>query len=286
MDDDRRRLSVVIPAHNESSGIQRLLGALRAGDHPDMELIVVCNGCTDDTAARAREVSPSVVVIEVPEPSKSAALAVGDRIASHEYRAWIDADVVISAADVVRLVGALNGAIQVAAPERELVLADASPIVRWYYDVWRELPQVGAGMFGRGVMVMTPEGHSRVVALPRVMSDDLAVSEAFRPDERVVVPEARVQIRGPRRLADLIRRRVRVATGNAQLDDMGLRAQSARTTPAVLIRLAVSRPALAPRMLAFVGVTVVARLQARRRVRSGDFSTWLRDESSRESSQA
>ena len=34
-------------------------------------------------------------------------------------------------------------------------------------------------------------------------------------------------------------------------------------------------------MVVFVGVTVVARARARRAVRSGDFSTWLRDDSSR-----
>ncbi len=286
MADERRRLSVVIPAHNESGGIQRLLRALRADGDPEIELIVVCNGCTDDTADQARAVSPSVTVVEVPEPSKSAALAAGDAIASHGYRAWIDADVVISGADLTRLVGAMDGPIHVAAPERDLVLAGAGPIVRWYYDVWRELPQVGAGVFGRGVVVMTPEGHARVVAIPRVMSDDLAVSEAFRVEERVIVPDARVQIQGPRRASDLVRRRVRVATGNAQADSLGLRTADARTTPAVLLRLAASHPALAPKMTVFVAVTAVARLRARKRIRRGDFSTWLRDDSSREPSHA
>lgn len=282
--DDVRRISVVIPAHNESSGIQPLLTALCAGTDPDVEVVVVCNGCTDDTAQRAREVNPGIVVLERPEPSKSAALAAGDEVASHDYRAWIDADVAISADDVSLLLGALTGPIQVTAPERDLVLTDSNRIVRWYYDVWRALPQVAAGVFGRGVVVMTPEAHARVAALPRVMSDDLAVSEAFGAAERMVVPEARVQIRGPRRTADLIRRRVRVATGNAQLDAVGVRTPSARTTPTVLVRLAASRPALSPKILIFLAVTAVARIQARKRIRRGDFTTWLRDESSREPS--
>lgn len=281
---DARRISVVIPAHNESSGIQPLLTALRAGTDPNIEVVVVCNGCTDDTAQRAREVNSAIVVLERPEPSKSAALAAGDEAASYDYRAWIDADVAISADDLARLLGALTPPIHVAAPERDLVLDGSSRIVRWYYDVWRALPQVTAGVFGRGVVVMSPEGHARVSALPRVMSDDLAVSEAFEPSERVVVPEARVQIRGPRRIADLVRRRVRVATGNAQLDAIGVRTHAARTTPAVIVRLSASRPALMPRIPVFLAVTVVARIQARKRIRRGDFTTWLRDESSREPS--
>lgn len=284
MNDDPRLLSIVIPAHNESAGIPPLLHALRPGSDPRVEVIVVCNGCTDDTAQRARSVHPSIVVVELAEPSKSAALAAGDAVAAHDYRAWIDADVAIGADDIARLVAALGGAVHVAAPERELILTGAGPIVRWYYDVWRALPQVDTGLFGRGVIVMTPEGHARVAALPRVMSDDLAVSEAFQPEERVVVPGARVQIRGPKRIADLIRRRVRVATGNAQLDGLGARTSGARTTPATLVRLAASRPTVAPKIVVFLAVTVVARIQARRWIRGGDFTTWLRDESSRDPS--
>ena len=50
--------SVIIPAHNEAKVIRRclegLLAGAPAGEEP--ELIVVCNGCSDDTAAIARQV--------------------------------------------------------------------------------------------------------------------------------------------------------------------------------------------------------------------------------------
>ena len=49
-------VSVVIPAHDEEAVIERCLGTLladaRAGE---VEVVVVCNGCTDDTAARAHD---------------------------------------------------------------------------------------------------------------------------------------------------------------------------------------------------------------------------------------
>ena len=51
--------SVVIPAHNEANvigrGLDRLFGSLGTG----IEVIVVCNGCTDDTADTARAWRPS-----------------------------------------------------------------------------------------------------------------------------------------------------------------------------------------------------------------------------------
>src|SRR5262245_58336894 len=47
--------SVVIPAHNEARVIERGLSSLLEGARPgELEIVVVCNGCTDDTAARAR----------------------------------------------------------------------------------------------------------------------------------------------------------------------------------------------------------------------------------------
>ena len=57
-----------------------MLERIIAGD-PDaaIELIVVANGCTDDTARVAASVDPRVVVVEMPQASKIAALNAGER---------------------------------------------------------------------------------------------------------------------------------------------------------------------------------------------------------------
>ena len=86
----------------------------------------------------------------------------------------------------------------------------------------------------------------------------------------------------PRTTADLVRRRVRIATGNAQLDGLGLRTEQARTTPVDLVRIALESLSMPAKVAVFLAVTLVARAKARRRIRSGDFTTWLRDSSSRE----
>jgi hypothetical protein len=39
---------------------------------------------------------------------------------------------------------------------------------------------------------------------------------------------------------------------------------------------------MALRLPVFLGITAMSRAQAKRRTRDGDFTTWLRDESSRE----
>jgi hypothetical protein len=274
---------VVIPAHNEERVIARTLGRLSVGVSPrDLDVVVVCNGCTDRTAEVARSVAPWARVLEVPKPSKAEAVRVGNAAGVVYPRVHLDADVAISGADVVNLVRALQQpGVLAAAPQRVLLRERSSRVVRWFYDVWEQLPQVRAGLFGRGVVALSEEGQRRVEALPQLMSDDLAMSEVFDPGERRVVWTAFAEVRAPGNLRDLLRRRVRVATGNTQAARAGLRRRESSTGWPTLARLAIRQPRLAPRVPLFVLVGTVARLQSRRAVRSGDFSTWLRDESSR-----
>ncbi len=81
--------SVVIPAHNEGSSIGRTLRALRTGvGEDDLDVVVVCNGCTDATAAVARQTDPRALVIEIAQPSKREAVRVGNA-ATHVFPASI-----------------------------------------------------------------------------------------------------------------------------------------------------------------------------------------------------
>jgi hypothetical protein len=215
-------------------------------------------------------------------PSKPNALRLGDEKAVAYPRLYVDADVVLGAEDVRALCAALTvPGTFAAAPSRHLAMAGVSFLVRSYYRTWTRLPHVRSGLFGRGVIAMTGEGHDRITHLPAVMSDDLAISEAFSPGESLVVHEATVTIQPPRTLKDLVRRRVRVATGVTQLNRSDGIAPHSRTSLRTLAHLAGSNPFSLADLAVFAAVTVIARIAATRRVRSGDFTTWLRDESSR-----
>lgn len=240
----------------------------------------MANGCTDQTAQAARH-HPGVTVIETETPSKNLALQAGDAAATHPTRAWVDADVVLSRSDLLRCVRALGAGVQIASPRRNMDLSGASLLVRLYYSTWERLPAVRDGVFGRGVLVMSPEGHQRVTGLPRGMADDLIASDEFAQHERVVVEAAAVHVVAPKRTSDLLRRRVRVATGVKQADQLGLRQSSSTTRASTLLSMLLQRPSSAPSLAVFVAVALVAKVQARQRVRRGDFSTWLRDDSSR-----
>ncbi len=291
-------MSVIIPAHNEARVIGRLLSQLApttapTGQQDDLDVIVVANGCTDDTARVAATFGPPVRVISIPVASKRAALVAGDEAASGFPRVYADADVEFGTADMCALgVALLRPGVLAVAPERELVLTDRSWIVRWYYEVWTRLPEVRRGLFGRGVVGVTEAGHERIASLPPVLGDDLAASLSFTPQERAIVPGARVVVHPPRTFADLLRRRVRAAVVVTQIERAqaegaqigaapGASNATARTRPTDLLAIARTGPGMAARVAVFMAVAAVARARARRAVARGDFSTWLRDESSR-----
>ncbi|MBO3746982.1 glycosyltransferase [Streptosporangiaceae bacterium NEAU-GS5] len=271
--------SVVIPAHNEARVIGRLLAGLLQDATPgEFDVVVVANGCTDDTVAVAD--GHGVRVEATPVPSKRAALRLGDEAADGFPRVYVDADVELDTASLRTLAGALQNGVHAAGPERDLVLTGRPWRVRAYYTIWVRLPHVRTGLFGRGVIALSEEGNARVRALPQVMADDLAVSVAFEPHERTVIPGARVRIQTPRTFADLMRRRVRVVTGVSEIDQTPTGAGE-RTSPRDLLRIVLREPNLLPAAVVFLSVALLAKRRAAGAIRSGDYSTWLRDESSR-----
>jgi glycosyltransferase involved in cell wall biosynthesis len=275
-------ISVVIPAHNESAVIGRLLGGLLSDAKPDeFDITVVANGCTDDTASVASSYGDAVNVITTPVPSKFAALRLGDEHARGFPRLYVDADIEIGTDDVRRLADTLHepGVLAVA-PSREVVL-DRRPLsVRWYYQFWQRLPVVREGLFGRGVIGVSEAGKARLGEIPDVIGDDLAASLAFTPSERRIVPDSLVRVHAPRTWADLIRRRVRSAMATTQMQSRSPSGE-ARTTRADLIGVVREDFSLALRLPVFLWATLVSRRRAKSHINSGDYTTWHRDESSR-----
>ncbi|MER6029955.1 glycosyltransferase family 2 protein [Streptomyces sp. NPDC001851] len=284
--------SIVIPAHNEARVIGRLLDSLLA-DCPgadssgaETDIVVVCNGCTDDTARIAAARGPRVRVVEIPVPSKHVALRTGDDHARGFPRLYVDADVVLTSAGARALAEPLyddTAGVLATAPERRIPLAGCAWRVRAYYRVWQRLPAVREGLFGRGVIAVSQAGHARIAALPPLMADDLAASLAFAPAERRVVGAARVVIHPPRTWRDLVKRRIRAAISTAQVEQrQGPHGASARTSKADLLAVLRGEPKLLPGVVVFVAAAVAARRGAQQAIRERDFGTWLRDESSRQ----
>jgi len=61
---NREPISIIVAAHNEAVVIERCLSAMTIDAEPEeFEIVVVCNGCTDQTAALVRAMDYPIQVI-------------------------------------------------------------------------------------------------------------------------------------------------------------------------------------------------------------------------------
>ena len=81
-------ISVIIPAYNEKRYIEKTLQALH-----DVEIIVVCNACTDTTKDIAEKYATKLLVLQ--EKGVSRARNAGAKIASHSRLVFLDADILV-----------------------------------------------------------------------------------------------------------------------------------------------------------------------------------------------
>jgi glycosyltransferase involved in cell wall biosynthesis len=280
-------ISVVIAAHNEGAVIADCLDALLSGpktpgDQP--EIVVVANGCTDDTVERASS-RAEINVIEIVEASKPAALNAGDQVASGFPRIYLDADILVPSGGLAALAATMtlpDGPLA-AAPKRRLNTVGRPWPVRAYFAISERLPAFQSGLIGRGMIGLSEIGRRRFGAFPNMLADDLFLDSVFTSEEKVIVSDVEVTVETSWRTKDLVRRLARVRRANADM-----RAAARSGTLRVNVRAAdrwawlrtvvLPDPRLAPAALVYVFITAWAALRARR-TRNGEF--WGRDESTR-----
>lgn len=268
--------SVVIPAHNEATVISRTLALLaEPARNGALEVVVCCNGCTDDTADRASQFE-GMRVVELPEASKIAALNAGDRAATAWPRIYLDADVELPSAAVPALVRALGKpGVLAGRPSFEYHTEGATPLVRAYYRARRRVPSLFTALWGAGVYALTEAGHQRVGDFPAVIADDLYVDELFSCDEKMIPPTVPATVRTPRTVNGLLNVLTRGRRGASSLG-----VDTGRETITVLLT-GIRDPFSAWDAVVFALLTLAARKKVRKHHGLWSGRSWERDESSR-----
>lgn len=104
-------ISVVIPAYNEEKRIGNVLTSMENTFGEKCELIVVCNGCVDNTAQLVRNVSkvhPNIRCLEFTQKlGKGGAILEGLKKADGRYMGFIDADDAFENKAVEKMINAL-----------------------------------------------------------------------------------------------------------------------------------------------------------------------------------
>ncbi|MEX2671404.1 MAG: glycosyltransferase family 2 protein [Phycisphaeraceae bacterium] len=279
-------ISVVVPAHNESDVIGRCLGAILSdADIGELDVVVVCNACTDDTAEIARRFGPDVRVLETDVPGKPNALNMGDRVAQHFPRIYVDADVVM-ATEAVRQVAEALGDEQVlaAAPRPRINLQGRNWLIRSYYRIWTNLPYCREEMVGSGVYALSEAGREAFGDFPELLAEDDFIRLTYPKERRKQVSEASFQIDAPTSFWALVKIRCRWARSNDQIDATypHLRSNDKRDYNGPLREL-VGQPGAWPAMFVYAFVVVTARLVGKWQIRfAANPWNWSRDATARE----
>ncbi|SNS38419.1 glycosyltransferase family 2 protein [Antarctobacter heliothermus] len=190
-------LSVIVPASNEAALIGGCLKALLTSRiSVPVEVIVVANGCVDDTALVARSFAGQAAergwrlqVIERAEGGKPGALNAGDAAACGAIRVYLDADVTVTP----DLLGQLATVLDVAVPRYasgQVDIAATTVISRAYARIWRRVPFMRDVVPGCGLFAVNAAGRARWGGFPGIIADDVFVRLQFAPQERFGVPAA------------------------------------------------------------------------------------------------
>ncbi|MEQ4565690.1 WecB/TagA/CpsF family glycosyltransferase [Paenarthrobacter sp. CAP02] len=270
--------AVIIPAHNEAAVIGRTLeslgGVLGWGT---VEVIVACNGCTDETEDIASTFH-GVRVLHVEAASKSAALNAADQVAGLWPRLYLDADIEVSMEAVAEVLRSLaEGPLLAARPAFRYDTSGASWLVRSYYRARGRVPANARGLWGAGAYALSRAGHDRLGEFPSLTGDDYYVDRLFSGSEKAVVATVPVVVRTPRTAASLLAVLRRTYRGNAQQDERFAGQSASRTLRELLS--SVRGPLTAVDAAVYAAFAVAGR----RRPLGGrrPATAWERDESSR-----
>ncbi|MFW0795351.1 glycosyltransferase [Gordonia sp. CPCC 205515] len=274
----RQRGSVIVPAYNEAAVIEQTLTPLsQAAVDGYIELIVVCNGCTDDTAERARQV-PGTVVVEIPTGSKPLALNIGDETATLWPRLYLDADIEITSRAVLSVLDRLDqGDVLAARPSFRYGLDDADAVVRSYYRARARMPLHRDALWWAGVYGLNKKGHDRFGPFPDVTGDDKFVDSLFSSEEKTVVDTDPSVWTTPTTTAGLLTVLTRHHRGNAELAERNpaIAPKTGGATASAVVK-SVRGARSAVDAAVYLALATIARYRAARST-----SAWERDDSSR-----
>lgn len=189
------KTSIIIPANNEAHWMSACLEAVFASQLLEAaQVIVVANGCTDNTADIARRYQSlaeakgwELLVIELTIGDKLHALNVGDHRATGDVRVYLDADVQVSKRVLHQIERALDRETPAWASGK-MQMAAAGKISRSYGRFWSKVPFMAKSVPGSGLFAVNSAGREKWGEFPNIISDDMFVRLQFKPRERFGVP--------------------------------------------------------------------------------------------------
>ncbi len=229
-------VSVIVPTHNEEKGIEALLQTLLEQTYRNLEILVINDGSTDNTAKilapYATKGQIRLLNLDPPNTGKHAALSAGIKLAKGELIAVVDADGLLERDTIAKLVlpfrdpniMSVSGNIRVANPINLLTRCQSLEYIR---DI--NIPRRAFDLLNITLVVPGPLGAFRRSVLtyvgeydPDTVSEDFDVTVKIQKarDGRQVasrnVTNSVAYTEAPEKLKDLFKQRKRWYGGMAQ----------------------------------------------------------------------
>lgn len=278
--------SIIIPAYNETSVISKTLSKLLEDQRlNNVEIIVVCNACTDSTAEKTNNFKTknadyferqkiTLSLIETPLASKTNAINLGIKHTNSDNIILLDADISISGENILCLLDEMqiSGAL-VASPAVKFIYKNSNFFVKAYYRV-AEKSFYNLHLRISNVIAISKEGQLKLNYLPNVIADDEFIRLSFPENERLVVKKCHFQFSCPKNINSLIKTLTRVKIGNMQLAK--LKTKNLVSQPNFKRELKIS-----PNLVIFGIIKLIALFRAYWQVTTNSAPKWERDESTR-----
>lgn len=281
-------ISIIIPAHNEEKTIHKCIHTLLSDVDIQAEIIVVCNGCTDNTKGVLEAFRHAITILDTPVPSKALALNMGDKNASHFPRFYLDADVLISPAAIKAIMDDMetDEAIYAASPYPRFDLSKSTWFVKAFYKIWQNnvffLDDNRIG--GSGVYILSKEGHKKLGKIPNVINDDGYIDVFFTNENKRRIKDCFSLVKAPSTIIDVIKIKARGRIGLYQLNRKypSLKQSKIESHQKFILRM-ITMPNTWLELLVYLLSNLAIRVYASYLLSNSDNPyQWLRDESSRQ----
>lgn len=261
------RLTIIIPVYNGAKALPDTLEALGRQARADMRVVIVANGCKDDSATVAQREADThlpgldVQLIELAQGSRPAALNAG-LARSSGIRVMLDQDAVLGPGTLAALEQAIDQGAHFATA-RLVWGGPASWPVRAALGAWSELPYVKRSPVSAGLYAFSSTCRARFDQYPMHLPDDKWVRLLCQRSERVRLADVEYRVTPPPDFAGLVAARRRYAESNLRLASACpnlLERELSKTDG--LLGMA-TRPALWPGISMLTMAEAIARYQSR-----------------------
>lgn len=272
--------SVIVPAHNEASVIQSCLDSIIHQDNVS-EIIVACNGCTDNTAELVHKHYPNVICLDIEKPSKTNALNEAEKHTTSFPIFYLDADTMIEPKTIAKITENMETTgLMLTAPTPNINASESSWVVKQYYKIWINLPYIKEGVIGTCSFIMSEEGRKRFNHFPDIINDDGFVRCCFDSHERENIKGTSIHIKAPKTLYSLIKIKTRARLGNMQLEASKLCTRPKQANYSESIKQRLLSKEFIPTVV-YILIALFIRLRASKQFRQLDSYQWEKDLTSR-----